>query len=245
MARLHAPAPEGCPWCLNQTTETLAGELLKEAYEAADAAKHGGRALQEELGDVLLIILSIAHLGATSQVDLPTLLTELHQKVVRRHPHIFGDTVASTTQDVLRNWDAVKRDERDAESSILEGIPSSMPALMRADEIQQRVARVGFDWPDVDGVLAKIREEIEELQTADSPERKAEEMGDLLFALANLARWHGISPERALHDANTKFAHRFASVERQCRERGGRPEDFGLEELDAMWNVAKREEREG
>lgn len=245
VARLHAPAPEGCPWCLAQTPETLADELVKEAYEVAEAARQGTGALGEELGDVLLVVLALAQLegGASGSSNLSSLLAALHEKVVRRHPHIFGQAVATTADDVLKNWDDVKRSERPSHVSILEGIPSSMPALIRADEMQQRVARVGFDWPDVDGVLSKVREEIGELEAADSLAARSEELGDLLFALANLARWLGISPERALHDANTKFARRFASIEAQCRARGARPEDFSLTELDAMWNTAKKDER--
>lgn len=209
----------------------------------AEAARQHKGTLREELGDVLLVILALAHLDAMSgSLALPSLLADLYQKVVRRHPHIFGDAVASTADDVLKKWDDVKRSERPSDTSILEGIPSSMPALMRADEIQQRVARVGFDWPDIGGVLDKVREEIGELEATDSLAARSEELGDLLFALANLARWMGISAERALHDANTKFARRFASIEAQCRERGARPEDFSLEELDAMWNTAKKNE---
>jgi MazG family protein len=244
VARLHAPAPDGCPWCLDQTQESLADELLKEAYEVADAVRRGDNAdVCGELGDVLLTLVGMAHLAASSGgFTLAEVLSRIIGKVVRRHPHIFGDARASTPDEALRNWDAAKREERGADRSILEGIPPALPALLRAEEMQRRAARVGFDWPKVDEVLAKVREEIGELVAAPPGPRQTEEFGDLLFALANVARWLGFPAERALQEGNDKFARRFAAIEQACRKRGVRPEELSLEELDALWNAAKAAE---
>ena len=244
VARLHAPAPEGCPWCLDQTQESLADELVKESYEVADAIRRASSGdVRDELGDVLLTLVGLAHLGASSGgFTLAEVLSSINEKVVRRHPHVFGDTQASTPEEALRSWDAVKRGEQAEDRSILEGIPPSLPALLRAAEMQQRAARVGFDWPKVDEVLVKVREEIGELVAAEPGPQQVEELGDLLFALVNVARWLGFPAERALQEANDKFARRFGAIERACLERGVRPEDLSLEELDALWNAAKAAE---
>ncbi len=245
VARLHAPAPEGCPWCLDQTPQSLADEMVKEAYEVVDAVRRGSNAdVCGELGDVLLTLVGLAHLGASSGgFTLAEVLSGITAKVVRRHPHIFGDSHASTTEEALRNWDTAKREERGEDRSILESIPPSLPALVRAEEMQNRAARVGFDWPKVDEVVAKVREEIGELVAAPQGPGQAEELGDLLFALVNAARWLGFPAERALQEANEKFARRFGTIEQACRERGVRPEELSLEDLDALWNAAKAAER--
>jgi tetrapyrrole methylase family protein / MazG family protein len=244
-ARLHAPAPEGCPWCLEQTPETLAEELVKESHEVLEAASRADQpGLQEELGDVLFLIVTQAYLAQDArQFNLADVMRSVHEKIVRRHPHIFGDVTASTSEEVLRNWQALKRDERPADASILDGIPSSLPALTRAEEIQARAARVGFEWDDVSGVVDKIHEEVDELRAANPGAEQEEEFGDLLLALVNLSRWLGFSPERALQRANDKFTRRFAYIEAACRERGVKPEDLSLEVLDGYWNEAKAKER--
>lgn len=242
--RLHAPAPEGCPWCLAQTPESLADDLLKESYEVADAIARGDtEGLSAELGDVLLILLAQTHLGAVrGTLTLSDVLTRITEKVIRRHPHIFGDTKASTAEDVLRNWQSIKREERTGDGSILDSIPRSLPALLRAQEMQERAGHVGFDWPDVHGVVEKVREEVEELDKASPGARQVDEFGDLLFSLVNLARRLEFSAERALHQANEKFARRFAAVEAACRGQGIRPEDLSIEDLDTLWNSAKNAE---
>jgi len=245
VARLHAPEPDGCPWCLAQTSQTLAYELVKEAYEVEDAARHeDAGATRAELGDVLLLIVTLAHQGsAAGQFNLEGVLRGVADKVVRRHPHIFSEATASTADEVLRNWEAIKQQEDAAQTSSLASIPRSLPALMRADEMQQRAARVGFDWPDSSGVLDKIREEIAELDAAKAGAEEIEELGDLLFALVNLSRRMGFSAEGALRQACDKFARRFASIEEACRNRGVKPQDLSLEQLDELWELAKADER--
>lgn len=247
VARLHAPAPEGCPWCLEQTHESLADDLIKEAYEVGDAiARRDSTALAEELGDVLLLLVGHAHLAAAAgSFTLDDVIAQVTEKVIRRHPHVYGDVQVSTPEEVLHNWDAIKREERADAASVLEDIPRSLPALLRAEEMQQRAARVGFDWPDLDGVVAKIHEEVDELAAAAKGSEQVEEFGDLLFALVNLARRLDFSSEGALQHANAKFARRFAAVEEACRQRGVRPEALGLAELDALWNLAKADENRG
>jgi len=249
VARLHAPEPDGCPWCLAQTSQTLAYELVKEAYEVEDAARREDpAATRAELGDVvsdaLMLIATLARQAApVEQFTLEDVVRGVAEKLIRRHPHIFGDAAASTPDQVLRNWEAIKRDEDGAQSSALASIPRSLPALMRADEMQQRAARVGFDWPDTSGVLDKIREEIAELDAAKVGAEQVEELGDLLFALVNLSRRLGFSAEGALSQACDKFARRFASIEAACKERGMKPQDLSLEQLDELWERAKADER--
>lgn len=245
VARLHAPEPDGCPWCLAQTDQTLAYELVKEAYEVEDAARREeGGAVRAELGDVLLLIVTLAHqASAAGGFNLEDVARGVAEKVVRRHPHIFGDVAASTPAEVLRNWDAIKQDEDGGQSSALASIPRSLPALMRADEMQQRAARVGFDWPDTSGALDKVREELAELDAAKDGREQVEEFGDLLFVLVKLSRRLGFSAEGALGQACEKFAHRFASIEAACQSRGVRPQDLSLAQLDELWEAAKVAER--
>lgn len=244
--RLHEPAPAGCPWCLEQTHETLKDDLLKEAYEVADAIDRGDpQALAGELGDLLFVLLTHISLGeAAGAFRFADVIDQAASKIIRRHPHIFGDAEIQSAEAVLRQWDAIKRGERPQDASILDGVPRAMPALMRAEELQQRAARVGFDWPETEGVVEKLHEEIDELaQTTDLADQR-EELGDLLFALVNLARHRGISAEDALQAANDKFSRRFRSIEQACRERGQRPEDLTLDELEALWQLAKTEARD-
>jgi len=217
-----------------------------EAYEADDAARdEGPAALRDELGDILLLIVQLAHHGtAGGHFTLEDVIRGVSEKVVRRHPHIFGDVSALTADDVLRNWQAIKQEESPAAASALRSIPRALPALMRAEEMQQRAARVGFDWPDNSGVLDKIREEAAELDVASAGAEEIEEFGDLLFALVNLSRRLGFSAEGALRQANDKFARRFASIEAACRERGVKPQELSLEQLDELWELAKAGEKD-
>ena len=245
VARLHAPEPDGCPWCLAQTKQTLSYELVKEAYEVDDAARREEvTGLREELGDVLLLIVTLAHwASAMHEFTLEAVVRAVSEKVVRRHPHVFGEVSASTPADVLQNWQAIKQQEGQADASVLASIPRSLPALMRAEEMQQRAARVGFDWPDISGVLDKIREEVAEIGAAAPGPEQVEEFGDLLFALVNLSRRLGFSAEGALREANDKFGRRFASIETDCRTRGVRPQDLTLQQLDELWELAKAGEK--
>lgn len=245
VARLHAPAPDGCPWCLEQTPKSLALDLVKEAYEVVDASEgDNAAALLEELGDVLLILVAEAQMAnQPGGFSIEDVISGVIDKVVRRHPHVFSEARVSSSDEVLRQWDSIKRAEKAADASILDGIPRALPALLRAEEMQKRAARVGFEWPDVTGVLAKVHEEVDELIAAEAGPAQQEELGDVLFSLVNLSRHLGFSSEEALQQANVKFVRRFQHIEAVCHSRGVRPEELSLDDLDAMWNQAKSDER--
>jgi tetrapyrrole methylase family protein/MazG family protein len=246
--------PDGCPWDREQTHESLRNHLLEEAYEVYDALAAGATpALAEELGDLLLQVILHAQLAAEEGVfDLTDVEATLARKIVRRHPHVFGDAEARTASDVNRQWERIKADERSASGEdgtatprgALDGVSRSLPALAASQEMQERAANIGYEWPTIEGVLDKVHEELAELRSAATPAEQAEEYGDLLFVLVNVARWEGIEAEAALRSANDKFRRRFASVERQARERGVALKDLSFEQLDALWDAAKAEEKE-
>ncbi|HET7725842.1 MAG TPA: nucleoside triphosphate pyrophosphohydrolase [Candidatus Limnocylindrales bacterium] len=250
-------APDGCPWDREQTHESLRNHLLEEAYEVYDALADGATPqLAGELGDLLLQIVLHAQLAAEQQVfDLTDVWSGLAAKIVRRHPHVFGDAEARTASDVNRQWERIKAAERAAEAdergdahggsprSALDGISRSLPALAASQEMQERAANLGYDWPSIDGVLDKVREELDELAGADSPAQRAEELGDLLFVLVNVGRKQGIETEAALRAANDKFRRRFAHVEQAAAARGVALRELSFEELDALWAEAKAAER--
>jgi tetrapyrrole methylase family protein/MazG family protein len=256
-ARLRLP--DGCPWDREQTHETLRNHLLEEAYEVYDALGSGATpALAEELGDLLLQVVLHAQLAAEEGVfDLTDVNAAIASKIVRRHPHVFGDAEVRTSSDVNRQWERIKAAERagaepDAASETaspaapkgaLDGVSRILPALAASQEMQERAANIGYEWPSVDGVLDKVAEELAELREASTAAEKAEEYGDLLFVLVNVARWHGIEAEAALRAANDKFRRRFASVERQASERGVALRDLDFPALDNLWDAAKTEER--
>lgn len=249
MDRLRDPET-GCPWDLEQSYRSLRSYLIEECYEVVEALDREDRgALAEELGDLLFQIVFLSRLaqeeGAFTALDV---VRGIGVKMVRRHPHVFGDADAADAETVLRNWEEIKRHEKaaDAEAggngSILSGIPRALPALPKAQRLGTKAARVGFDWPDADGVLDKLDEEVRELRAAmtdGDPQRLEEELGDLLFAVAMLGRKLEVDPERALERANAKFARRFADVERALLKRGVSVEDAGLELLERLWNEAK------
>jgi tetrapyrrole methylase family protein/MazG family protein len=244
--------PDGCPWDREQTHESLRKHLLEEAYEVYDALQHGATpALAEELGDLLLQVILHAQLAAEEGVfDLADVQASIARKIVRRHPHVFGDAVAKTAADVNRQWERIKADERaeaaTAEAparSALDGISSSMPALAASQEMQERAAALGYDWPDVDGVLDKVAEELEELARAGDATERREEFGDLLLVVVNVGRKLGIETEGALRAANEKFRGRFRRVERMVAQRGLAIRDLDFEALDDLWDAAKVEER--
>jgi tetrapyrrole methylase family protein/MazG family protein len=253
-ARLRAP--DGCPWDREQTHESLRRHLLEEAYEVYDALGEGGtRALAGELGDLLLQIVLHAQLAAEEGVfDLTDVYEAIGSKIVRRHPHVFGDAQARTASDVNRQWEQIKKAERAAAAadeagtaapptSALDGISRSMPALAASQEMQERAANLGYDWPTVDGIVDKVREELDELLTAETSDHRREELGDLLMVAVNLGRRYGIEAETALRAANEKFRRRFRSVERQAAERGVALRDLDFTTLDELWDAAKAEER--
>jgi tetrapyrrole methylase family protein/MazG family protein len=246
--------PDGCPWDREQTHESLRNHLLEEAYEVYDALGAGATpALAEELGDLLLQVVLHAQLAAEEGVfDLTDVNAAIASKIVRRHPHVFGDAEARTASDVNRQWERIKADERKdgaegdpskGAKGALDGVSRILPALAASQEMQERAANIGYEWPNVEGVLDKVVEELAEIREAATPADRAEEYGDLLFVLVNVARWQGIEAEAALRAANDKFRRRFASVERQAAERGVSLRDLSFAELDALWDSAKLEEK--
>ncbi|MGB9594378.1 MAG: nucleoside triphosphate pyrophosphohydrolase, partial [Anaerolineae bacterium] len=242
----HLRAPDGCPWDREQTHQTLRTNLLEEAYEALEAIdRDDADALMEELGDLLLQIVLHAQIATDEgEFRMPDVIAHIDAKLKRRHPHVFGDVKVSGAAEVTVNWEEIKREERNHADhrSMLDGVPRTLPALSQAQDYQSRVARVGFDWPDIEGVRRKIAEELQELAEAQTAEEREGEMGDLLFAVVNLARWLGVDAESALRRANARFARRFAAMERRCAESGRTLADLTPDEQDALWEAAKAEE---
>ena len=268
MARLRSP--EGCPWDREQTYATLAPMLLEEAYEAFEAveeARAGSPSeLRDELGDLLFQIVFYAQVAAErGEFSIDDVVGAIHAKMVRRHPHVFGDVTVRDNEELLRNWEAMKAEEKRAagkgadaaEASLLDGVSARAPALMEAHQLATKAARVGFDWERVEEIFDKLHEEVEELraaireQAAGAPGAEAEgarvreEVGDLLFAAANIARHLRVEPEAALKLTNRKFRRRFRHIERRLRERGRGVEDATLEEMEELWQEAKGAAAEG
>jgi MazG family protein len=241
--------PNGCPWDRKQTLPDLKPYVIEEAYEVVDAIDQDDRrALAEELGDLLLQAVFIAELTREEGTfDIYDAITAIHDKLVRRHPHVFGDVEAGDAETVLVNWEKLKQDERKAENkSILSGVPQSMPALLKASRLTEKAARVGFDWRRTDDVFDKLDEEMAELREAvasGDEQHVHEEIGDLLFTIANIARKVNVNPEEALQSTNRKFMRRFGSMESQVRERGQNLDQLQLEEMDRLWDEAKAAER--
>ncbi len=251
--------PDGCPWDREQTHASLKKNLLEEAYEVYDALDGGATMdLAGELGDLYLQIVLHAQLAAEAGVfDMTDVQEMIGRKIVHRHPHVFGDARAETASDVNRQWEQIKRRERedaaalDAEAgepaaevrSALDGISKSMPALAATQEMQDRAAHLGYDWTEIVGVLDKVQEELAELAAATTDEERREEVGDLLLVVTNLARHHGVEAEGALRAAADKFRNRFRRVERMARERNVQLRDLSFAELDDLWDAAKAEVR--
>jgi len=253
IARLRAPG--GCPWDREQTHASLKPMTIEEAYEVLEAIDEGDDAeLAGELGDLLLQVVFHAQIATDDgRFDVGEVIARVHDKMVRRHPHVFGDETARTSGEVLRNWEAIKEAEQRSAgaekppASMLEAVSPSLPAVLEAYQMATKASRVGFDWPDPPAVLAKLDEELGELRSAlaaDGDRRAVEEeMGDLLFAAVNVARLLNVDPESALKAANRKFRRRFAHVEGRLRERGKRPADSSLDEMESLWTEAKERER--
>ncbi len=239
----------GCPWDREQTHETLKSTLIEETYETLEAIDAGDpKKLEEELGDLLLNIMLQAQIAAEHEdFDVYGVIETLTEKLIRRHPHVFGDVNVSDSDEVLKNWEAIKRSESGYEDrkSVLDGIPNALPTLLRAQKIQNRAARVGFDWDDLTDVVAKVEEELEEVKAsinAAETEATAMELGDLLFAIVNLCRFMEIQAEETLRQANRKFMWRFKWMEAELERRGTNFEAQDLESLDAIWEAAKKAE---
>lgn len=250
MDRLRGPG--GCPWDREQTTETLATYLVEETYEVLEAIATGSpESLREELGDLLFQVVFQARLGQErGRFDIESIMKGIGDKIVRRHPHVFGDGHLQTATQVLAQWEQIKMEERRTrrDRSLFSGVPASLPALLKALRISSKASRVGFDWPDLGGLLAKVEEEIAELRQALRSGRRArikEELGDLLFTLANVARHAGIDPEESLQAASRKFVERFRHVERRLREEGLVPGKEQRRRMEDLWKEAKRREKRG
>ncbi len=250
VARLRAP--DGCPWDREQTHSSLRTALVEETYEVLAAIEaDDDENFCEELGDLLLHVVMHAQMASERGVfDFDVVARGIGEKMIRRHPHVFGDDRLADSAAVLVRWDEIKRQEKAraghapeaSEPSRMDGLPPSLPALMRAQKLQEKAAKVGFDWPDLSGVRAKVHEEIAEVESA-APDTVGEEIGDLLFAAVNLARWHRLDAETALRHATDKFARRFRHVEASLRARGQTWEAATFEQLDALWNEAKATEQ--
>jgi len=234
-------APDGCPWDREQTHRSLRATMLEEAYEVLEAIDQleAGK-LRDELGDVFLQVLMHAEIAKEAgEFSLGDVAEAVREKLVRRHPHVFGTTRVSGTDEVLRNWDALKAAEY-GRTSALDGVQRSLPALQWAWSLQRRAANVGFDWPDVDGALEKVGEELDELRRAATPEERESEFGDLLFTMVNVARKMGMNPEDSLRQATTRFESRFRSVEAATQADGRTLADMPMEDVDRYWEAAKR-----
>ncbi|PYQ57026.1 MAG: nucleoside triphosphate pyrophosphohydrolase [Acidobacteria bacterium] len=247
MVRLRGS--NGCPWDRKQSLESLKPFIVEESYEVVDAIDRKDRpALAEELGDFLLQAVFVAEIAQEEgSFDIYDVITAIHDKLVRRHPHVFGDVEAKNAEQVLVNWEKLKNEERKAENkSVLAGVPQSLPALLKASRLTEKAARVGFDWRRAEDVFEKIDEEIGELRDAidgKNPQNIHDEIGDLLFSIANIARKLDVSPEEALQSANRKFMRRFEVMERSVRSEGRNLDQLTLEQMDALWDEAKAAER--
>lgn len=244
MAALRGPG--GCPWDIEQTPLSIKNQLIEECYEVVDAIEGGNPDdLREELGDLMLHVAFHARMAEEAgRFTFDDAVRGIVEKLIRRHPHVFGDESAADSKEVLRNWDQIKKGEKPERSGALDGVPRHAPALMRAQETQKKAAKVGFDWPDSAGPREKIAEELRELAAeieAGAPkERIEDEAGDLLFAAVNYLRHLKVDSEAALHGATRKFETRFRAVEEAARAEGKELKGMTLEEMDALWNAVKK-----
>ena len=255
ISRLRAPG--GCPWDREQTHESLKPMMLEEAYEVVEAIDDGDdEGFKGELGDLLLQVVFHSQIATEeNRFTVAEVIERISSKMIRRHPHVFGEDLAQTSGEVLRNWEAIKEAELEAKGkpadggSMLDSVSTKLPAVMEAFQMTTKVSRVDFDWPDVASVLEKLDEEVEELKQAVGDERPshkeiAGEVGDLLFVAVNVARLLGIDPESALKTSNRKFRRRFRYIEERLREQGRKPADSDHIEMDALWDEAKEREKD-
>ena len=240
IARLRSPG--GCPWDRKQTHASLRSALLGECYEVLEALDEGdAEKLGDELGDLLLQIVLHARIATEAgEFELKDVINNINTKLINRHPHIFGSAKVKDAEEVAYNWEVLKQGERGRDVSMLENVPGQMPALSYSQEIQRRVARVGFDWEDIEGVIDKLVEEVTEFKQVESQERREQEFGDLLFTLVNVARRLGVDSESALRGANRRFYRRFTCMEEVCRQRGVNLADLSFDEQNALWEEAKK-----
>jgi tetrapyrrole methylase family protein/MazG family protein len=244
----HLRAPEGCPWDREQTHQSLRANLLEETYEVLEAIDaDDAKGMREEFGDLLLQVVLQSQIALEAgEFTVAEVIAGLRAKLIRRHPHVFGDVKVNSVGQVLENWEKLKAVERGgaakADKGALGSLPAGLPALLQAATYQRRAARVGFDWPDVTGVTAKVNEEIAEVQASAAPAEREEEMGDLLFAVVNWARRLDVDPESALRRSNAKFVRRFSTMEAAARRQGRPLAEMNLAELDALWEASKSAE---
>jgi tetrapyrrole methylase family protein / MazG family protein len=240
----HLRAPEGCPWDRKQTHQSLRPYLLEETYEVLDALDAGDMDLLiEELGDLLLQIVLHSQIAVgAGTFRMADIIAHVNAKIIHRHPHVWGDVIAEDDEAVKVNWDQIKQAEKqqnEGRASRLDGVPKALPALSQALSYQDRAARVRFDWPVIEPVIAKIHEEIAEVHTAEDATSREQEIGDLLFAVVNWARWLGVEPESALRGTNARFYRRFHYIEQHVQTQGREWDDLTLDEMDALWEEAK------
>ncbi len=238
-------ADKGCPWDREQTPESLKPFIVEEAYEVLEAIDgHDPDAVKEELGDLLFQIIFQCQIASErEEFTLSDVIEKIAGKMIGRHPHVFGDAELKTSDEVIASWDEHKKKEGKQRDSILEGIPKTLPALLQAHKLQARASKVGFDWERIDDVLHKLDEEIEEFKTAFKGKKADEiedELGDILFMLVNISRFIGVNPEDALRKTISKFISRFRHIEMTAREQGRSLSDMTLEEMDAIWDEAKK-----
>ena len=239
---------EKCPWDAKQTNESLRPNTIEETYELCDALlKNDVPNIEKELGDVLLHVVFYAKIGSEkNQFDIADVCNKLCDKLIFRHPHVYGDVVAKTAGEVLKTWEQIKQKEKDGNKSVLAGVPGSLPSLIKAYRVQEKASNVGFDWEKQEDVWDKVREEMAELEVelekTDNAKLQTEELGDFLFSLINAARLYHLNPDNALESTNQKFIRRFNYVESKARERGLMLRDMSLAEMDALWNEAKQKE---
>lgn len=234
-----------CPWDKKQTNESLRPNTIEEVYELCDALiNDDNKNIEKELGDVLLHILFYSKIGEEKgNFDICDVADALNSKLIFRHPHVFGDVTVGDSHDVETNWEQIKLKEKDGNKTVLSGVPSALPAMIKAERIQEKAANVGFDWEKPSDVWSKVKEEITEFERElpeMDPGRMEAEMGDLLFSLVNAARLYKINPDNALEKANRKFIRRFNYIERQAKDSGRKLTDFTLEDMDRLWNEAKK-----
>jgi tetrapyrrole methylase family protein/MazG family protein len=242
----HLRAPDGCPWDREQDHQSLRPNLLEETFEALEAVDaNDPKKMQEEFGDLLLQIILHSQIATEyGEFNMSDVIRGIYHKIIHRHPHVFEDLTLGLSDEVIRNWEVIKAQERkengETDKGLLDGVPGSLPSLTQAQTYQKRAARMGFDWEDIEDVLDKIPEEIQEIRSAGDQSERRDEVGDLLFALVNIARWLDIDAESALRGANRRFKERFSYIEKEARATGRELSEMTLEELDSLWEQAKR-----
>jgi tetrapyrrole methylase family protein/MazG family protein len=245
----HLRAPDGCPWDREQTHQSLRPHLLEEAYEVISALDADDPvAMQEEFGDLLLQVVLHAQIASEyGEFNMSDVIEGVHNKIVNRHPHVFGDIELREMDGVLLNWERMKAEERvangEGEKSLLDGVAQALPALIQAEQYQQRVSRLGFDWKEIQGVIDKVNEELGEVFQAEDQKSRAIEMGDLIFAVVNLARWYDVDAESALREANARFRARFSQVEQAVHAQNRSISELSQDELESLWLATKKKDR--